>query len=88
MGIPNRRRADITDFRIHDLRHTFASLLVTDGTPLMEVRQLLGHSTTKMIERYTHLAPDSLELAVGLLDLRSHYGHTDPPQKIRGVVSH
>jgi integrase len=50
------RRAAISNFRIHDLRHTFASWCVTDGTPLLDVRQLLGHSTIKMTERYAHLA--------------------------------
>ena len=82
------RRAGISDFRIHDLRHTFASWLVTEGVPLLEVSRLLGHSTVKMTERYAHLAPDSLESAVSLLDQRSHSSHTDRGQKRRRVVSH
>ena len=82
------RRAGISDFRIHDLRHTFASWLVTEGVPLLEVSRLLGHSTVKMTERYAHLAPDSLESAVSLLDQRSHSGHTDRRRIDREVVSH
>ena len=82
------RRADISDFRIHDLRHTFASWLVTEGVPLLDVSRLLGHSTVKMTERYAHLEKQSLESAVSLLDHRSHSGHTDRQQKQRRVVSH
>ena len=55
-----RRRAGLTDLRIHDLRHSFASALVNGGTPLYEVQKLLGHSSIRTTERYAHLAPERL----------------------------
>lgn len=61
--------AEIENFRIHDLRHTFASWLVSEGVELVKVRDLLGHSSIKMTERYAHLMPDRLHGAVEILDL-------------------
>lgn len=61
--------AKINDFTIHDLRHTCAAWLVSAGVSLTEVRDLLGHSTVQMTERYAHLAPARVRDAVGLLDL-------------------
>ena len=55
-----RDAAGLTDVRIHDLRHTFASLLVNRGVSLYEVQTLLGHSSIQMTQRYAHLAPDLL----------------------------
>jgi integrase len=63
------QQAGIEDFRIHDLRHTFASWLVSEGVELVKVRDLLGHSSIKMTERYAHLMPDRLLGAVSVLDL-------------------
>lgn len=56
--------AGISDFRIHDLRHTCASWLVMDGVPLTVVRDLLGHSSVTVTERYAHLAPDKVRQAL------------------------
>lgn len=61
-------RTGIEDFRIHDLRHTYAAWLVTAGIPLPEVRDLLGHAAIRMTERYAHLAPENLKAAVAVLD--------------------
>lgn len=47
----------------HSLRHTFASWLVQNGTPLYTVAKLMGHSTLEMTQRYSHLAPDTLKKA-------------------------
>ncbi len=61
------KRAGIDDFRIHDLRHTCASWLVMSGAPLLVVKDLLGHHSIEMTERYAHLAPDQVKNAVQLL---------------------
>ena len=65
------RRAGIEDFRIHDLRHTCAAWLVSAGVPLTEVRDLLGHSTVRMTERYAHLAPENVRAAVARLEVQT-----------------
>jgi len=58
------RRAEISNFTFHDLRHTFASHLVMNGTDLKTVQELLGHKTFKMTLRYTHLSSDHKRNAV------------------------
>jgi integrase len=62
------RRARITDFHFHDLRHTFASHLVMAGVDLTTVSRLLGHMDIKMTLRYSHLAPAHMVKAVDILD--------------------
>jgi hypothetical protein len=47
-------KAGIQNLRFDDLRHTFASRLVERGADLIAVKELLGHSTVKMTERYTY----------------------------------
>ena len=50
------RRASITDFRFHDLRHTAASYLAMSGASLAEIAEVLGHKTLAMVKRYAHLS--------------------------------
>jgi integrase len=64
------RRARISKFRWHDLRHHFASRLVQQGVPLNTVRDLLGHGSVGMSLRYAHLAPDQRREAVAKLNER------------------
>lgn len=53
-------RANLAPLRIHDLRHTFASFLIKQGVPIYHVSTLLGHSDTRITQRYAHLAPENL----------------------------
>lgn len=49
------RRAEIQDFRFHDLRHTAASYLAMTGATTNEIAEILGHKTLAMVQRYAHL---------------------------------
>lgn len=64
-----RNRAGLTDFRFHDLRHTFASRLVQKGIDLYKVQRLLGHKTGVMTQRYAHHCPESLREGVRVLEV-------------------
>ncbi|MDD2760528.1 MAG: tyrosine-type recombinase/integrase [Methylomonas sp.] len=54
------KKADIKNFRIHDLRHSHASIAINNGASLYEVQHLLGHSQSKTTTRYAHLADETL----------------------------
>jgi integrase len=69
------KRAGITDFRWHDLRHTWATWQRQAGTPTHELQRLGGWRTGAMVERYAHLAPDHLAEAAKRLD-RMFDGYT------------
>jgi len=56
---------------VHSLRHTFASRLVQKGVPLYTVKDLLGHQSIQMTERYSHLRRDDLGNAIQLLNVNS-----------------
>lgn len=61
------RKAEVTDFTFHDLRHTFASRLVMGGVDLSTVKELMGHKETIMTLRYSHLSDDHKKRAVEIL---------------------
>ncbi|MDP6527748.1 MAG: site-specific integrase [Candidatus Pacebacteria bacterium] len=62
------RKAGISDFRFHDLRHCVASHLVMNGIDLTSVKEILGHKSLAMTMRYAHLAPGHKRKAVHVLD--------------------
>ena len=70
-----QRRAGLRRIPWHGLRHSFASILVSGGTPLRVVQRWLGHSSITTSERYAHLAPGAGDSYIGLLNFR---GETDP----------
>ncbi len=70
-------RANIEDFRFHDLRHTYASYLRQNGVALDLISKLLGHKDLRMTERYAHLSLDPLKEAVKALENPVYRGEVD-----------
>jgi integrase len=54
------KRVGIENFRWHDLRHTWASWHIQEGTPLHVLQELGGWSTPEMVQKYAHLSSDHL----------------------------
>ena len=63
-------RAGIKRTGFHGFRHGFCSSLSEAGVPLMDMRDLMGHSSYAMLSRYTHASPESLQHAIRLLDAK------------------
>lgn len=63
------RKAGLRQARLHDLRHTYASLLIQQGAPLAYVKEQLGHSSIKItVDTYGHLVPGGNRAEVDRLD--------------------
>ena len=58
------RRVGLEGVTFHTLRHTYASWLVEAGVDLYTVKELMGHSTLSMTERYAHVGNGMLQNAV------------------------
>ncbi len=50
------KKAELQDFKFHDLRHSAASYLAMNGASLAEIAEVLGHKTLQMVKRYAHLS--------------------------------
>ena len=59
-----RKAARLEDVRLHDLRHTAASIAVADGASLPIIGRILGHADTKTTQRYAHLSDAPVREAV------------------------
>lgn len=59
-----RKRAGLSEVRLHDLRHSMASNLVNSGRTIYEVAKILGHTQIQTTQRYAHLSQETLLAAV------------------------
>lgn len=57
------KKADLLNIRLHDLRHTFATVLRQEGIGIDVIAKLLGHSDLRMTQRYAHISDDTLAKA-------------------------
>ena len=65
-----RAKAGLPWLRFHDLRHTYASMLVNAGRSLYEVQQVLGHADGRVTQRYAHLSSKTLQDAANSASLK------------------
>ena len=62
-----RAEADIRDVRLHDLRHTYASIAIMQGEAIATTGRLLGHNSSVTTLKYAHLSDSSVRKAANAL---------------------
>ncbi|MFB4285965.1 tyrosine-type recombinase/integrase [Nonomuraea sp. MTCD27] len=62
------KQAGVRDARVHDARHTAATLLIEQGVHIRVVQEILGHTRVTTTERYTHVATLQMKDASELMD--------------------
>jgi integrase len=80
-GIEDRRQKVV----FHSLRHTYASWLVENGVDLYTVSKLMGQSTIKMTERYSHLGENTLQGAVMILEQSINSAEAARTQEVKAA---
>jgi integrase len=81
-----RKAANLTDVRLHDLRHSFASAGAAAGDSLLMIGKLLGHRDTKTTARYAHLSDDPLRAAADRISSTVADAMTQPLSSAAMVV--
>ena len=61
------RKANITDFRFHDLRHTFGTRLADAGVDVVKIKELMGHASIVTTMRYIHATDQGKRGAITVL---------------------
>jgi site-specific recombinase XerD len=82
-------KADITNFKWHDLRHTWASWLVQSGGPLYDLKEMGGWEMLEKVQRYAHLEPEHLHQHskhINLLDV-TNMAHEKSTLRLLAKVS-
>jgi integrase len=82
-----RTKANLANVRLHDLRHSFASVAVSGGMSLPMIGKLLGHTQPATTARYAHLAVDPMKAAselVGSEIMAAMIPHAATPKRIKG----
>ncbi|RYG90585.1 DUF4102 domain-containing protein [Loktanella sp. IMCC34160] len=65
-----RERAGLEDVRLHDLRHTYASVAMQSGIDPFTLKEIMGHRNLQTTLRYAHLADDAVQRAAGSVAAR------------------
>jgi integrase len=78
-----RAKANLDDVRIHDLRHSFASVAAGVGMSLPLIGKLLGHSQPVTTARYAHLAADPIRAAANLIGTEISAAMMPPQRRVR-----
>src|ERR1051325_5042346 len=87
------REASITDFRFHDLRHTFGTRLADAGVDVVKIKELMGHASIVTTMRYIHATDQGKRGAIVVLtEYRQKQRHkfvtTEKRQAVQPAVSH
>lgn len=68
--LPALEQAGIGHTRLHDLRHSYASWLAQEGVPLQVIKEMLGHGSVKVTERYSHIGAEQYDRVLAALAKR------------------